>query len=214
MHIFPERNRYGDRKCRLRYEQRSPADEMEAWLAGLIYCDGTFAVERGEPRAITLPQSTEKAWQPFLKVSQRYDRKPSRVVGVSNYGPFDRLQFQFRNLPLWWKTHVQEIADAELERHYWRGMVDGDGCVVYDKRGYYRVEFYWEKCKPEAGVAWNRILRNHALLPYRLSTGSEKLLGSGVQHGAKKFLEWLYDPSELFLPHKKNRALERMEVKV
>lgn len=124
-----------------RLSQRGPNDELEAWLAGMLATDGSLVIERGRPMAVSLPQSTAKARLPMEILAARYDRHLCRSRGTSNYGPYDKLIIQLRVIPFAWVTSVPPLR-PDLERHYVRGLIDGDGSVSRTGK-YVTLSFYW-----------------------------------------------------------------------
>lgn len=191
--------------------RRLPRDECEAWLAGLIVTDGCINRRWGYTKV------TQKAAAgPILeRVGERCGRTVRYETQRSNFGIGHKAHLQFANLPLYWKTEVPDFPFlSELERHYWRGVIDGDGCLTYNNshRGFKHLEvrLAWNPYREQfLGEAWIAFLERLGV-PFKVA---DDQLGHSIRkvrvrryREAEALAQYLYEGAEFALPWKAERA--------
>lgn len=190
--------RRGDMSERL--SRRVPANEIESYLAGLLVTDGTLVRENGRPMAVNLGQGP-RGHAVIEQLADYYGRRIGRRTTVTNFGPKNEKRIQLRCVPLAWKQFVVSPG-PDLLRHYIRGMVDGDGCVVAD-HGSVRVEFYWRPDEEFIGHAfWLLVQHYRPTAPRLIKSGVRMLSVSG-----RPFARWLYHGASIAMEHKSRVAL-------
>jgi hypothetical protein len=105
-----------------RLERRPPADEREAYLAGLIATDGYIDRRRGRevPTGLAIKMAAQA--RPLLaEIADHYGR---HLYERSN----GQFVVTFVDKPLTWKLTPPRIRRAWLP-DYVRGLFDGDGCI-------------------------------------------------------------------------------------
>lgn len=113
---------HGHTAIQERLSARPPADEREAYLAGLIATDGYVERRRGRdaPTGISIKMAPVAA--PLLgAIADYYGR---RLCHRSN----GQVVLSFVDVPVVWKTALPSLS-AEFEVAYVRGLLDGDGCI-------------------------------------------------------------------------------------
>ncbi len=134
----------------LRASLRLPEGELEAWIAGLIRSEGCI------DRQGWTNVSQANADEDLLRVAASYQ------ANASSCGK----QLWFPYVPHRWKREVL-VLSGDDERHYWRGIFDGDGSFLYDKRyGSVSTTFNWNReCEDFVGEAYVSYLRANGLSP-------------------------------------------------
>jgi hypothetical protein len=111
-----------------RLSERAPADEREAYLAGLIATDGHIERRHGRSAPTGISIKMAASARPLLEeIAQHFDR---RVYARTN----GQFVLTFVDKPIAWKTTVPELQDP-LASHYVRGLLDGDGCISGSRVG-------------------------------------------------------------------------------
>ncbi len=110
----------------IRVVAKAPNNELEAYLAGMIAADGWVDRSSGPPK-VRLEQKAE---------SRLLMQQLASAFGRNLYTkPNGAVWLEFVNLDPSWKSSTPSL-EPELVRHYWRGVIDGDGCITryVDKR--------------------------------------------------------------------------------
>lgn len=104
-----------------RLSRRPPADADEAYLAGLIASDGYIENRKGReaPTGLSIKMAAE-AKGLLSSIAARFGR---RLYERSN----GQFVVSFIEVPVVWKLELPSLT-GELEPHYFRGLLDGDGC--------------------------------------------------------------------------------------
>lgn len=98
------------------------------------------------------------------------------------------------------------FVPTELERHYWRGFIDGDGCLKGDtnKRPTHRLELCGAEKIIQAFFEWCNKYIDSAALPYK----RKNICGFTIskRQSVYDLLKLLYSDCSVFLERKKKRA--------
>ncbi len=101
--------------------RRPPADADEAYLAGLIASD--WYIERRKGRSVPTGLAIKMAAEAEELLSSLAERFGRRLYRRSN----GQVVVTFIAIPIFWKLELPRLS-ADLEQHYFRGLIDGDGC--------------------------------------------------------------------------------------
>lgn len=114
--------------------------EESAYWVGFLITDGAIVENEGHSPAVKLGlQESDLGhlykFRDFLKsghriahkISDEGDKKyPSVHFGVRS-GKLTSALAKFGVIPR--KSHVAKVVGLEKDRHFWRGVIDGDGCI-------------------------------------------------------------------------------------
>ena len=211
-------NRPGQRFCRRncgrwkhhtaiteRMSERPPEDAFEAHLAGLIATDGYVERRKGREAPTGVAIKTAAAARPMLE--HLAAARGRRICARSN----GQFVLSFTDVPVCWKTRLPRLT-PELERHYVRGLLDGDGCISAARaagRAYPYVSLCFNPQREQwEGDFFCRFLDGHGI-PWTLQI--EKPTVAQVRcwsHGAEAIARLIYRGDGIAHPEKATRARE------
>lgn len=165
-----------------------PTNEIESYLAGLLLADG--CVVRNGSVWIQLVQQTRA--RPVLEQLSAYYNRPiwNRKNGFV-------MAFK---LPPEYKRSILDLP-LGLRRHYWRGVVDGDGSVInQDSKSGLRVTLYWNPKELYVGEGFQSYLCSLGVR-FKIRTPG-KLFAAEVVRDGRRLAEHLYVDASIALPWK------------
>lgn len=198
---------HGHTAIRERCSERGPTDADEAYLAGLIATDGY--VERRKGRAVPTGVSIKMAAEarPLLAVvAERF----GRALYERSNGKF---VVTFVAIPFAWKLARPPLTGA-LERHYIRGLLDGDGCWsgAFSAEKFYRyVSLAFNPLKEQwIGDTYMAYLSRHGV-------GFRESIDKDTVHQvrswsaeARKVADLVYRPAGIVHPRKLSLAMHAL----
>lgn len=114
------------------------------------------------------------------------------------------------NKSLTFAPRLGRIPD-ELRRHFWRGMVDGDGCISANRSSGYKQHTLFLAGSAGACSCFADWLSGIGASPHTYKRGSISTAGVGSKRDVLLALRELYDGAEVFLDRKKARATAFIE---
>jgi hypothetical protein len=113
--------------------------EARYWI-GMLITDGgiTTNANRGTPRITLSLKGTDaehvERFRDFLKTTHPlyYDGVRAVTLQVSSLRLTQALAY-YGVVPR--KSHCARVRDLENDPHFWRGVIDGDGCLGFNKQG-------------------------------------------------------------------------------
>lgn len=192
-------------------------DEWSAYTYGLLLSDGCLHKSRN--MIITLQESdvpvletiAEKmgiSSRPNLLLKQSCDGLPSKRTGTISFR-HPKLISDLKELGMEERKSTREVAPEcfAFDRHFWRGMVDGDGWLMVGKHrgpalglcGSERIcNQFLEFCKTIVGDIKAKVLRRKGSL-FTIVLTKNKCL---------PIARHLYQDAQICLPRKYNKYLE------
>lgn len=186
--------------------------ETKAWLLGFIFADGNITIPSGRPNShnfqLEIQERDIEVLNIFcdeigypkekIKKYSRANRNTQKTVKVSFYSnTFCQHLKALGCVPN--KTHILQYPDipCELNRHFIRGLIDGDGRVFKTEISLFgnkeMISSYCEKIITEAKINPSSI-KKYKTTCYRASVfqKNERL----------KLINYLYKDSKVFLKRK------------
>jgi hypothetical protein len=175
-----------------------PRDEYEAYLAGLVAADGTVNARWG----YTILAQKEAARPVFDALAERFGTRYRVEHRVTNFGASTMLLMNFKDLPTAWKRQVPDLP-LDLERHYFRGLVDGDGSLSECLDGSREANLCWAVDQPGFGDAFGMFLDRHRICAtFRAARDGVELWRVRRRADAARLAFLLYDGAQIALPWK------------
>lgn len=179
--------------------------EFAAWFAGMMVTDGSYI-------------ANSNGWS-GLAQSRRDVDFMGRVADQLGRPLFDgpRSGFTgekgvlvtFKAQPKEWKLTVPSFSFlSDLERHYWRGCLDGDGCIQILRDGRMVVWMCVVDYQSWLADAYRNFLDRLGVVHHTYLQGRVAKIHVGQQKYTRPLAEFLYEGAEWALPFKKNRALQ------
>ncbi len=111
-------------------------------------------------------------------------------------------------IPISWKTTLLEFPrGSDLERHYLRGLIDGDG-GVYDYGRGKQIHFLYADSQPEVGAYFRDVLDRLKVKYGDYTKAPARCRYVQVWSPNSELLaRFLYEDSAIAMPHKKHAAL-------
>lgn len=184
-----------------------PLTEEEQYWAGFIHADGY--IPKPPLARVVVSQKERHVLEEFLKF---FDQQSAITVlsGTTNFGPNVGFSASTRKgveglRALGIKT--EPVSELYASRHFWRGMVDGDGSVTLDSRGYPVVALCSSKSRDtEAFARWVGDLFSYDG-PVNLEN-SNHVWHVNIKAGKARALgAYLYEDSYSAVPRKRDLAL-------
>lgn len=178
--------------------------DNSAYIIGLIMADGTIrpdrfsiSAKRSDAHFLSCIASEIGSNRPIQHVSHKYGEVSRMVVNSSKMSA--RLAHYGIHSPRTWtaRTHPELF----LNRHYWRGVIDGDGSLCNGKRGANIIRLVGAEaicsdflifCRVNGIAKFANVCRHKTIFTVCLN-GREALQMASI----------LYEKAELYLPRKK-----------
>ena len=131
----------------------NPSEERDYWI-GFLITDGCVSTSKFRPNPIitlTLQSRDEDHIRKFRKFMKTEDRKinhwQTKRKNGDEYSNLSTLSFtsrkvadklsEFGVVPR--KTNIEKVIGLENSRAFWRGVIDGDGCVTHNNQDNHAV---------------------------------------------------------------------------
>lgn len=192
--------------------------EEKAYWLGFLYADGSVAVETNNIE-LCLQLSDAKhieKYRDFLSAKQKIGKDSYRCRISTGHKNFKRDLIKWGCTPRKSLTVTLPNIDKNLMKHFVRGVFDGDGCISRScKDCLFNVaaicsgstvfinqlkEIIYKECGANA----------HG--PYRNSKGSNTFNIFFSNGSFKKFIDWIYFDSSIYLDRKYQRYLHSIAV--
>lgn len=190
-------------KTRQRFDL--PLTPEEEYWAGFLHADGTISEKRNCVRFGQKDRCTVEAFHAFMGLKNKVYFSSK----TSNFGPnpmYTAAAFGMSRRLLDLGIKRAPVDFLYESRHFWRGMIDGDGTVVLPSHNYPRIILCGNHDDIVAFSNWcARLFCYKGPKPYRHKSGTWYAgLGSGK---AMLLGEYLYDGEYSAVPRKSSVAL-------
>lgn len=202
--------------------------EEKAYFLGFMYADGTV-YKHGNQSCISLKVMDKEVCDNFIKVlegnfkTKSYDRKDSNKqihhVDLTSDKMFFDLNnhgcVQNKSLILKFPTTIS----SELISHFIRGYFDGDGSVfIGNKKNYNNTTTQYKSLGISICGTFEFLTEMNKNLPDNYKINKEKrkesntwTLRTSGSKKSKKFLDYIYKDSTIYLTRKYNKYIEYYE---
>lgn len=196
-----------------RLTPRSPVNELEAYLAGLVATDGCVHWRDHRPvnTRICLTEGDRDVLDHLGHVLGRPVYTVERRTLLRGRSRNNEAVLTLVSQPISWKTSIPEM-DSQLERHYVRGLMDGDGCFTSrDDRGVRRWHFQFnsnvhESFLVEFMTGWLRGHQAKFVVAPDVANNTVKM-DVWSEEKSRELAFLLYEECSFFIKRKRERAL-------
>jgi hypothetical protein len=200
------------RKHQIREDAFDVIDEDSAYWIGFLFADGSVLqnkLSHSYSIALTLAVIDEGHIRKFLgflatdypiRHSTNENHSRRATVSISS----NRLAASVERFGLTpRKTHTAQVRELEMNRDFWRGVIDGDGCIHVDKLGNPRLSLVGSE---KLVAQFRDFVRTHAsksaALPFHI-TRSNVFTFACHKLSAMKIIDVLYRDCKTALDRKK-----------
>ncbi len=110
-------------------------------------------------------------------------------------------------LPRKSQTYVPWAGEEELVRHFWRGMVDGDGCLTFNRKWSLRLEGSQQTCEAFLTIIQGIVPTTTTVKKGHGNVWTVRI--SGMEY-VRRVVAWLYEDAKVQLDRKGALAKEIM----
>lgn len=183
-----------------------PLTPDELYWCGLIHADGSIRADRMSVSLFQKDRHVIDEWLRFLGQDTKvtYVGRECGFGWSEGYGATTKIGVQ-RLLDLGVKG--QPVPELYTSRHFWRGLIDGDGSVYLNKAGK-NPQVWLTSGKHTDVVAFSewigRLFNCAGPKPYQAKSGWYVYVGSGK---GRALAVYLYKDSYSAVPSKRDKAL-------
>jgi hypothetical protein len=193
----------------------SKLTEQSLYFSGLITADGCITYQNGHPN-IYLSSKDQDIIDKFLE----FVGAPNKSIYTSKTGCHTvsiRSRPMTKSLIDWGIVPRKSTIDFEIaeelvfSRHFWRGMIDGDGHIGYTKNKFPIV--YLSSSNRNILKQFITFLKCHGLyFGNKIFKYKDKnfYLYKQVSHNATRIIFWLYSYANIYINRKMDMAEELM----
>lgn len=196
--------------------------EEKAYWLGFIVADGSIIEEASNTKRLSVTLAGRdihhlEALKVALGSNQPIETYTSSIEGYSSY---EMAKLRINNTTLCdsliakgvlpkksTREHYPEGIPEELRRHYWRGFIDGDGCItIYETKGKQKLQLSAIGSE-EMIIAFHSFLSEHIQFRAKPLVEKSNWTITLSMSKASEAISLLYDDSILLLDRKKAKYL-------
>lgn len=203
--------------------------QEKAYILGLLYSDGSNTISKGTV-SISLQEEDKDLLEQINCIMR--NGKPLEYLDYSNKNDFGyhyKNQYRLLCFSSYMCSKLSELGvvpnkslkiqfptfiDKNLIRHFIRGVYDGDGSVSQGYRNpnnrpiLLTITCTKQFCEELQKVVFNEIGIRGGIHEASCHNGITKVFVISGRNVVKKFLDWLYEDSTIYLARKYNRYLD------